>query len=139
MDTQKIIDECVEWAKEANELLGYDRLEFRHYQIDQSGAEEVSFWMVDNFQSGLGWETQHQNGLRTIDYPPSADGIDNREQRELHVLLAQQGTSVAIADELVSAAGRRFVQGIIAERAKYAQLVDFTSGRTKTPDDKIQF
>ena len=125
MDKQKIIDECVEWAKEANELLGYDRLEFVEYTLDKYGNEVVSFWMKDDFQSSLAWSVQYQSGLQTIPYPPNAAGIDNREQRELHVLLAQQGTSVAIADELVSAAGRRFVQGIIAERAKYAVLVDF--------------
>ena len=126
MNTQAIIDECVEWAKKANELLGYDRLEFNMYKITARGLEIVTFWMVDDFQLGLDWRIQYQTGLREIPYPPSTDGIDNREQRELHVLLAQQGTSVAIADELVSAAGRRFVKGIIAERAKYAQLVDFS-------------
>lgn len=127
MDKQAIIDECVEWAKEANKLLGYDRLEFSTYTINQYGTEEVTFWMVDDFQKDLSWNMSHQSGYRTIPYPPSADGIDNREQRELYVLLAQQGESVTIAAELISAAGKRFVQGIVAERAKYAQLVDFTA------------
>lgn len=131
---KEIVDTCDEWVKEANVFLGYDTLTFEYCKMSKTGPIVTRFWCVDDFQSGIAYSCRCQHGFLELSYPPTLDDLKNREQRELHVLLGQQGESVAIAEELVSASGRAFVKKLIAERAKYAQLVDF--GGTEIDPDK---
>lgn len=49
----------------------------------------------------------------------------HREQRELQVLAAQTADSTAIADAMVSAAGRRFAEELVESRQRFAALCDW--------------
>jgi len=146
IDTEKLIAEGETFKEELKRMLGYDEIGSVSFNINYNGAVKALIYCTDDFQERLDYSKRVQHDTVTFDYPLTVKGKLNREQRELQVLLTQQGESTALHSELVSAAGRLFVQALIEERAKYALLVDKRGMysdpepvESKEPTDDIPF
>ena len=124
---QNAREEAEAFAFIVKACLHYNEVWLSELVIETDGQLRATYNCRDDFQRDVRYDHQKQHGFVHIRAPYSTRGLLNREQRELHVLLAQQGESTALANELTSAAGRRFVQSLQEERAQYAQLVDFTN------------
>lgn len=87
-----------ERVKQYLEGLGYDSVDLLAHDLYSKGRITLCFYCTDDFQQGVNYEARKQYGGVSIEYLSGDESkLLNREQRELHVLLAQQGESTAIA------------------------------------------
>lgn len=111
---------------------GYDTARIEWIELSPEGEIRLCFTARDDFQSNVSHIHRYKSETCQHVHWPFLDALASwptREERELRVLLAQQGESTALADEMKSASARRFVQNLCRERAEYAALCDFTSER----------
>lgn len=119
-----LVADAIAFAENVLPRLGYTEVSFNQVYSYDGEEIEAMFNVYDDFQSRVSYSHQCQNGQIILTFPLSISGLKNREQRELAVMLKQQGESTQLFDLMVSAAGRKFVEDLVATRAKYAQLVD---------------
>lgn len=125
MSLSDLVGEAIAFADhEIIPRLGYTDVSFNQIYSYDGKVIQAMFNVTDDFQEKVSYYDRCQHGQLILEFPLSLNGLKNREQRELSVMLAMQGNSTALFDLMVSAAGRAFVSALVAERAKYAQLVD---------------
>lgn len=127
MKIEDLIADAQAFVEHSMPTLGYDSVRIKKIEI---GETETYIVLVldceDNFQERVNYSHQKQVGYIRFSYPFTTKGKLNREQRELHVLASQTADSKAIADAMVSAAGRRFAEELVASRDRFQALVDFS-------------
>lgn len=128
MDHMAIIRAALDF-EETVKSLGYDSCWLSEVLLEPTGDVVAKYYVDDDFQKDIDYKHRCQNSFLRFTYPFKLTNEFTREERELRVLLSQQGETVGLQSMLVSAAGRKFVAALQAERSKYAQLVDFNKGR----------
>ena len=123
----QLLSQGVEFAKLLKSERGYNGAHFKEIHIQPEGTIFFYFDLQDDFQRDISYSHRFKAGTMFI-LPEELTlvGWPTREERELRVMLAQQGESTALSDLMVSAAGRAFVTALKEERSRYAQLVDFS-------------
>lgn len=127
MDANDLWADAVAFCEHDLVRLGYSDVTLWNIKITGPDTFAAEIYCEDDFQEKVSYQHRVQHGVQTFRFPLTTAGLKNREQRELAVMLAQQGESTALRDLMISAAGRRFVETLCEERAKYAQLCDMRS------------
>lgn len=128
---QQLLSEAQQFATMLKDLRDYDQVKLWYVELRPTGEIYAHVYGEDDFQNKIAYQHRHKHGSHEVPYPfhKAIDEWPTREERELRVLLAQQGESTALVSEIRSASAKRFVNNLCAERTRYAQLVDFTKGR----------
>ena len=105
---------------------GYDTARLTKVTIQNSGIL-LCFNLIDHFQSSLSYVDQFKHGLEFIDFAepgPEAHfaAWPGRATRELHVMSRRLGSVAEFRNQLISTAGRAFVEDVIRARDRYLAL-----------------
>lgn len=108
------------------EDFGYDHVHFSRISVSEEGQITLDLTLIDDFQAYASYTHRQFDGTRTFSWPFSTSAIPSREQRELGFLASSTNETASLSEHLTSAAGKRFVQDLVASRDQFRALVDFS-------------